>query len=273
MKLHPQYYGWMAVLTTAHIVINIGVFGSAGLIHLTAVKSSLNVSNVISVAVLSHFLCKRSVGKIQILAAVICISGIILIWQPWQPTAPGITTNITDRHDNTTNFNKHFHGHGEVPNTVLGYVAAIIAGVAVTVYFLTTSIPLSGVDTVTQITWVAMVGLPVSAIISVYFESPVIPTDPIEILLIFIHSISATLNTISITSGCRLIGPIITSFVTNFGGVLYLISQYTVMKDVMPGHQNWVEVVGALLTTLGVALLPAAGLFIEWWTSKGPPMI
>ena len=260
----------MAVLITANILVNIGLYGGAGLIHLTAVKSTFDVSKVIAVAVLSRFLCKRNVGKIQILAAIICISGILLIWQPWLPSGPGITTNITG---NTTNFNNHIHGHGEVSNTIIGYGAVMIAGVAISIYLLTTSIPLFAVDTVSQITWVAVAGILVSAIISVYFESPVIPTDPGEILLILAHSFGATFHLIICTCACRIIGPIRTAFVTNFSGVLYLISQYTVMKDVMPGHQNWVEIMGVLITTLGVVLMPAASLFIEWWTSKGPPIM
>ena len=77
-----QFYGWVAALTVAHVTFNTALYGGAGLIPLTAFKSTYDLSQLIAVAVLSYFVCKRSVGKIQILAAVICIAGMIMVLQP-----------------------------------------------------------------------------------------------------------------------------------------------------------------------------------------------
>ena len=41
------------------------------------------------------------------------------------------------------------------------------------------------------------------------------------------------------------------NFISSTSVVLMLIPQYTVLSSILPGHQNWVEVVGVVLILLG----------------------
>ena len=45
--------------------------------------------------------------------------------------------------------------------------------------------------------------------------------------------------------------------------LILLIPQYTLMKHIMPGHMNWLEVVG-IITVVGVALSPMVDIFLQY---------
>ena len=148
------------------------------------------------------------------------------------------------------------HGGSYLTQTALGYIVAVASGVPVSLNYILTGFPLKQMNPLSLTVWIAIFGLPTSFIISFYFEEPVVPVQLCHILLLLGHMLSAVGETICTRISVQLLGPMRAALVISLTPVFLLIPQYTVMKHILPGHDNWIEVVGVLITTVGIGLIP-----------------
>ena len=275
LKVEKNRHGWLCLLIIANGIYNAAYFAGAAIIPLSAGNATLNISVIIWVGLLSKLFLRVNIGIIQLLSLSICILGIFCVSQP----EPIFGSNMADPGKEgswKTNFSQKNIDWNITPparedanqevlpyQTVLGYSLVFVAGFTEAVFSIIAGVLLVGHDTFVQAVWVSLFGIPISLIISVFFEQPVLPTEPFHIALLLGHCFSASFAIIGSTYASQTVGPMRTALVHSLGLTVLLIPQYTFMKHIMSSHRNWLEVAGTILATVGVGLTPVFDLIVQ----------
>ncbi len=135
---------------------------------------------------------------------------------------------------------------------ILGFTIAAVAGLVYTLLFLVLKRhPCLSEQRVRSLFWAFFVVLVLSTILTYLVEKPVWVQSPYDIAAVSVHCITSVatwflwIYAIQHTSGTVVI--IILSTCT----VWFLIPQYTILSSILPGHRNWMEVVGVFMVLIG----------------------
>ena len=112
---------------------------------------------------------------------------------------------------------------------------------------------LSDINPFTAALWKGMIALIVSIIAMVVVEKPVLPQLPACWGLWAGHSLCGGAAAVLASCAILKIPSVSVSYISALDTVLLGILQYTLLKSIQPGHQNWVEVTGMALIVLGNA--------------------
>ena len=113
--------------------------------------------------------------------------------------------------------------------------------------------------------WVCFLNFVISIVLMFSFEAVVLPSNWFDVAMVIIHCIFATIMwPLYLISSKFVSGPLF-SIIFTMEIVVMLISQYTVLSSILPGHRNWMEVVGVVLVMLGCSL----SSLVEICTEKG----
>ena len=92
-------------------------------------------------------------------------------------------------------------------------------------------------------------------------ETPVLPSNWFDIVMVIIHcSTCAVIWPLSIYQA-KIIAGNTATVIHSTQVVFMLVSQYTVLSSILPGHRNWIEVVGVVLVLLGSSLSSLLEIF------------
>ena len=84
-----------------------------------------------------------------------------------------------------------------------------------------------------------------------FVETPVFPSNWFDVAMIVIHSLSyAGIWPLYIYGPNHTSGNTVTAIMSTQVAFM-LIAQYTVLSSILPGHRNWMEVVGVVLVLMG----------------------
>ena len=139
----------------------------------------------------------------------------------------------------------------------IGYVMCISGGIALGLTFDVNAILLHNLRPVVKLTYFASLYFTVSLIMAFYVEPIVIVMSVDQFLLLLAHSIGAAVTAFFTIYAVHMIGGVRASLAFNFHILLNLFVQGTVMKSILPGNGNWMEIIGALILVLGVTISPA----------------
>ena len=267
VRIELPDWGWMALLGLLNMFFNVFFFSAVSLIPLTAAEAAINIAILISVAVLCRVLFGKTIGLVILTGMLFCFVGIICISQPevifgrqTSDVEQGMNSSAICYEEFTSPFADASPGNMAKVTSLLGYLLAAMAGLPVAIHYIGSGIILKEHNPVTLTLWVALFGLPASLILSFYFEEPVVPTQSRDILLIVGHCLAQAVNAICNRFACQLIQPMRTALIRSLTPVAMLVPQYTVLKHILPGHGNWLEVFGAICISFGVALRPTFDL-------------
>ena len=277
VRIELPDWGWIALLGIINMFFNVFVFSAVSLIPLTAAEAAINIAILISVAVLCRVLFGKSIGLVILTGMLLCVVGVICVSQP--EIIVGRQTTDVERIMNRTiddrcydEFTSLFADAGSsnmaMVNSVMGYLLAASGGLSAALHYICAGILLKEHHPVTLIFWISLLGLPASLILAFYFEEPVIPTQTRNIILIFGHCLTGAVKVICSVFACQLIQPMRFASIRSLTTVAMLIPQYTVLKHILPGHGNWLEVFGAICISFGVALTPVFDLITLSYQSK-----
>ena len=200
------------------------------------------------------------------MSSVLCIAGVMLVIQP----------DFLFPEEDLSEF-KSFKGTSLLKNTainaedkdnglfgyqleskwsyVIGYAIAAAAGIFVTLDILVTKYNTSFADYPLEIPFFALI---MSALLStigmLILETPTLPTNWMDVLYIFIHTISYALMWSLYIHVLQYISANAYNIIWSTSTVFMLLAQYTILSTILPGHRNWMEVVGVLLVTIGSSL-------------------
>ena len=142
-----------------------------------------------------------------------------------------------------------------VTGKVIGYCSGIIAGVALTADILVMKRnPYIYNNVFSVLMWVFIVNIIISTGLMFIFETPTLPRDWFDTLMVTIHSLSCTLLWPLYMYGTKYISGNTFALIWSLDLVFMLLFQYTFLSSVLPGHRNWMEVMGVLLVLLGSSL-------------------
>ena len=109
--------------------------------------------------------------------------------------------------------------------------------------------------------WIYFVNALISSLLMFIFETIVLPSNWFDAAIATIHCISAAcLWPIYFTTPKYISGPLFAVMCTT-EVVIMLIPQYTVLSSILPGHRNWMEVVGVILVMLGCSMSSLVEMF------------
>ena len=107
---------------------------------------------------------------------------------------------------------------------------------------------------VTATYWCYIIGTLISAVAMMIFEHLVLPENLYQVLLISGHCMGFIVQWPLYAFELKYLSGTTVAILYSTTVVFMLILQYTVLSSILPGHRNWIEVVGVVFVVLGSVL-------------------
>ncbi len=104
--------------------------------------------------------------------------------------------------------------------------------------------------------WSAVSGAVTSFACTAIFDSFTFPTISTDIILFISQALTGSVATLFILCSIANTSPVFCSLALTLQLFFLLVAQYTVLKDIMPGNQNWIEVFGVILVIIAAITPP-----------------
>ena len=140
---------------------------------------------------------------------------------------------------------------------LIGYILAACTGVLLTIEItLVRYYPdhLSDKNIFIALFWTYTFGTIVSLVVMAIFEDPQIPNGFEEYLFTSCHLFSYVFLMPLYMYGSSVTSGNAASIIGTSSIIAMLAAQYTILKDIHPGHRNWIEVLGVFLVLLGATI-------------------
>ena len=153
----------------------------------------------------------------------------------------GVATNVSISHNNLDGMRT------SIERDILGYTMAAITGISLTFDILI----IRHFDYVREnqhsvLFWTFLFSSLISLVLSCVFESPVLPNSTENYLYVLGHSVSSTAQwPLYFLAATYITGNTI-NIILSASSIFLLVSQYTILKHINPGHRNWIEISGVL---------------------------
>ena len=232
----------------------------------------LNTTSTVLMGLVLFSICwNEGVTVKKILFALICVGGVILVIQPWidlnHPSPHDIgeyytsDTDLQDLENKSNALELTTSNSTEIGNKnvliyqIVGYTSAVLSGILLSLEILVVKRnPYIMEQPLIVLFWGWTFGTVASVIIMFIVETPVLPGNWFDVSMVTIHSVTYTLVTPLLIYGSNTVSGNTVTVIVSTKSVLMLISQYTVLSSILPGHRNWIEVVGVILVILGASM-------------------
>ena len=171
-------------------------------------------------------------------------------------TTAAATTTTTSREISrkVINFEEYIRSDSLL-GQITGHGFAVIAGSSLSLSVLITKRHPSVNDNfVYVIFWSFTFNSIVSIILMLLLEQPTLPSNWFDTVMLIIHSLTSAGIWPLYIYAPKFISGNTFSLIVSTEVVFMLLSQYTVLSSVLPGHRNWIEVLGVILVLLGSSL-------------------
>ena len=262
----------LIVLSLLYVLSNVSEYGSSVYIALTETVGIVISVSILTTVMQGRFLYKIDLKKIHIVTFPVLIIGILMVTQPVQQLGQmhklfqNHSLSDTEHRNLSYISNTSFPVPCEISNNesspendhrkVKGYILATIGGITAGMIYDINAVLLSNIEPITTAMYFCSLCFVVSLLISFYCEALVVVGNLWQYLFILGHCIASVMNTYCTIYSTQKIGGVKFSLVGSPQVILYLIVQYAFMGRIMPGHRNWMEVVGAILLLIGAAVSP-----------------
>ena len=138
---------------------------------------------------------------------------------------------------------------------IVGFIVAFGAGVMLSVCVLITIRNPGITENILQVLfWTFMMSTVISTVIMFALETPVLPGNVFDAVMVTMHSLlCAGVWPLCIIAPKYISGNTFTLIIST-DVVFMLISQYTVLSSILPGHRNWIEGIGVVLVLIGCSM-------------------
>ena len=271
-------YAYIIAGSMASIFFNVCYFSAISLIPLTNASALTMSFRMISFALMMRIKFREPLDLILIISIVGSTAGMVCIAQPWYKFMngfiPGFLTSKTEKmmQFNISMFSKENASstmetigtsdeNVVYQNLLLGYLLSTLAGVADGIYMIIVVVYLKSVNPAQQSFVSACISFPISMLISLYVEQPVVISGTINILLVSTHVIATGISLTAEVAVLQLLNPIMVSIIENVDSITYIIPQYTFVGHHLYGRKNVLEVFGCILIAIfaGLSSLSSCG--------------
>ena len=140
-------------------------------------------------------------------------------------------------------------------SVIVGYGAAVSHGIFLELYVLVLKkYPYINKHPLEILFWALIVGTSISSIPMFLTETPVLSNNWFDVGMVIIHGVTCAGIWPLHMYGSGIINGNTVTIINSTKPVFMLISQYTVLSSILPGHRNWMEVVGVIFVLLGSSL-------------------
>ena len=266
LKIKREHVPLLIYLGFLFVFYNIGYYGSTVFLPLVDCIGLVTIFAMIAALVQSKLLFKKDIHVLYIISLVVCASGIVLVIQPHY-LFPGsidleknvVVSNLTENQSLNVNTKVNIATSKlsySGAQQIIGYVLCIVGGTTVGMAYDVNSVLLQDVRPFVKTTYFTLVYFIASVLIAIYAEPIVLVMSLEQYLMVFAHAASSAISTFCNIYSAHMIGGVRVSLIYSLQIIVNLMVQYTFMKSYLPGHQNWIEVTGAVIVVLGVAISP-----------------
>ena len=172
--------------------------------------------------------------------------------------------NVSKNHraslTSTVNFTKHSTGTGLVISEIVGYTAAISGGILLsTEVVIVKRNPYINQHIVEVLFWGWTINTAVSLILMFTIETPVLPSNWFDVTMVIVHSGTCAAIWPLMSYQTKTVAGNTATLILSAQVVFMLVSQYTVLSSILPGHRNWMEVVGVVLVFTWILIVFCSG--------------
>ena len=265
-------------------LFNVAYYSSAASLPAGTI-SGIGRGLVILMSGLGTVVLTRTCRVNNIITAILCISGLILITQPpwmkfpptqlpgkiirkveaYKPVCYSGTTQPTAASNYSTNQtlpsyveNRHSQLYGYA---MLVLFAASLSAAMVMLNHVTKECDLG--EGVALAVWVGIWSTTFSLILMAALETPVIPSTLACWGIFLTHGACLGLAGVLLFVVLQVLSPVVTSCINSMEIVFLVVLQYTVLSPIQPGHRNWEEILGVVLIILGNISGPGLGWLLD----------
>ena len=230
-------YAYNVLIFTSVIYLPLGL--SDGLINTFVIAGN---------AVLS--ICIKADRKLILyIAALVSIAGSVLMIQPdfifsGLGLRPPPIVNWTSSCKIMNNFTRHEDINQTVSHSVtedlrMGYMLTFSTSGVLVAYYHGLNKMVKDIHPLSYAFWAALIGAILSVVLMLIFEEPVFPHFSFCIGMLILHCLGTTAISLCTPWSLQYIRPTVCSLVCASRMVIMVIFQYTIMRDIKPGLQNW----------------------------------
>ena len=281
-RIERSHFGPIFLYMGLVFVNRICTYLSVSLVPIAAACSLQYATTVTTSLILFPMTGLEKLSMKKVLMAALCVSGVFLVTQP------------TFRADNNSvkldNLNSTGNGMSSLgkelpdickqeqllsnstvwgkvrvfvacidPSTttgqIVGYLAAFITGIFFTLLnFVVKKFSCITENIAKTLFWIFVCHTCLSLILMTLFETPVLPSNWFDTIMILSHSFACPGLFALYIYGPKYISGITFAIIVTTDVVFLLLSQYTVLSSILPGHRNWMEVAGVVLVLLGCSM-------------------
>ena len=263
---------YILIYSGVYTAYNFAVFASCNHLSLGESTTLFTIIYMVCGTFLSFVFGLESVKVVKVVGILICIVGALLVSQPeflhFNQSHRDVPISNSSRIKMVVNGTINESAPDmEVSESsyAKGVVLAMLGGVAFALFFFIQKKKLQDLSTHILVFYSCSVGGVLSWIIAFITEDLTLPYSTINILLLLGHCIFSIIPCIGIYAQ-QLTSVAIFSASQSSLIVFMFIGQYTLMKDIFPGHRNGFEILGAILITLGSSLVPFTTLGETFFT-------
>ena len=275
----------LIAVTVSNSVYNLGLFAGASILPLVDAVGITNTAAMVFIASV-RCIAKQPIGLVKIFAILLAILGIFMMMQPgWifgkedfnnAPMEDCLQPSVTNDVIRNTSINTNVSIDGcplknntkiEMQKHIMGSVYTVFAGIGIGINYILISDFLGDLNALHIPLCTGVLGTIVCLTTSLYVEDITLPMTSIRsstCLLLLVHSVCASIDNVLTVVAVSLIGSLESSIVFSLEVIVFMCLQYSLMSSYIPGHKNWLEVMGAIVNCIGALLPPAIDLTVAY---------
>ena len=284
IRVKRNHIPYLVIVCLAYTVENVTFYGASVYLALGTQAGFCGTVSLVLTTVISVILT-RQCPKLHILVAVVFVLvGIVLVTQPdilygdseynvnpvcSQGHSKRSSAVLASPQDDSVSAAPVFQQENSstppiteaaITDPTLGYIYAVIREIAYIIITFTVNMRLQEPHPIVLSFWIGASGVLISLILMGIFETPMLPQHYTCQLLLAGHAISVGVVNICFTVAMILVSPQLFSLILNVKLGLLLCAQYTVLRNVNPGHRNVMEIVGGIVVFLSSCVSPMHSL-------------
>ena len=255
-----------------NVVYSITLYIAVTLVPVASVQCVLQTVNIISGIILFCIILDEKVTRFLILSALMCIGGVLLVLQPtfiFGNNASFVSSNETRDVANHTGTDHTYSFlsnliHSHVLLEILEYILPAATGLTLTLdVILLRKRPCLNDHMFEVLSWCFLPNPIMSAILMALLETPAWPNNWLDGFCVTLHSCSFVFLLPLYMLALKYISSNTIAIVSSSTVVFMLVSQYTVLSSILPGHRNWIEIVGVVLVMLRSAFTSILEIYLN----------
>ena len=215
-------------------------------------------TSIIAMAIIT--ICsERTYQPKMYIGSTVCLLGVILLVQPTFLMFPAVEVRNTSWKSpclplsNATNMpqNQTEETAMALSDSALDYTLAAASGVLLSILLQLQKCYVIDANPFAMNMWRSVAGTAISLILMLIMEEPVLPSDLLCILSLLGHCIVIAIGAIVNPFALETLSAALTNLLQSLNLVILVIMQYTLMRNILPAKENWLEILGAILCFFG----------------------